>query len=117
MPVKQTNPREDIRSEPVRDRHEARDVYDDKDAADIAAVSPEGAPANPKLGSSGIAKLIALSVLAVIVASLLAGVIISPAAGWGVFVVSMLLAVVINPVIYASVLRARERDYAAQNKA
>lgn len=106
-------PSETVRSEPVRDRKSARDIYEDQQAGKIADVSPEGRPANPGLGAKGIAMMISASVTAVVIASILTALFISAAAGWGVFIVSMLLAVVINPVMYASILRAREREHAA----
>ncbi|MFG0291900.1 MAG: hypothetical protein ACF8MJ_01970 [Phycisphaerales bacterium JB050] len=100
------------RAEPVRKRRDAEDVYGDTDAARVANISPEGAPADPALHSSGIALLITCSVAAVLIASLVAGLLVSASAGWGVFIVSLIMAVVVNPVIYASVLRAREREIA-----
>ena len=102
------------RSEPQRERHDAEDIYGDTDAARVANISPEGAPANPALHSSGIALLITCSVAAVLIASLVAGLLVSASAGWGVFIVSLIMAVVVNPVIYASVLRAREREIALE---
>ncbi len=105
---------EHTQSEPTRERHPAKQVYGDTDVARVADISPEGPPADPVLPSSGIALLITCSVIAVLIASLLTGVLVSAAAGWGVFVVSLLLAVVVNPVIYASVLRARERHTALE---
>lgn len=111
-PATPRDERKTTKTEPTRERHPAREVYGDTDVARVADISPEGAPANPVLASSGIALLITCSVAAVLIASLLTGVLVSAAAGWGVFVVSLLLAVVVNPVIYASVLRARERQVA-----
>lgn len=102
------------RSQPQRERHDAEDIYGDTDAARVANISPEGAPANPALHSSGIALLITCSVAAVLIASLVAGLLVSASAGWGVFIVSLIMAVVVNPVIYASVLRAREREIALE---
>jgi hypothetical protein len=106
-----SKPSETVRSEPVRERKSAKEAYDDRQAGEIADVSPEGRPANPGLGAKGIAIMISASVTAVVIASILTAIFVSAAAGWGVFIVSMLLAVVINPVMYASILRAREREH------
>ena len=107
------NPSETLRAEPVRNRRSAADPCDDRQAGEIADVSPEGRPANPGLGAKGIAMMICASVTVVVIASILTAVFVSAAAGWGVFIVSMLLTVVINPVMYASILRAREREHAS----
>ncbi len=104
-----TAPRQDIRSEPVREPQSPRETYPNEHAARIADKSPEGMPANPELGPSGIVKLMVAAMVVVLGASALTWAIVGPDAALGVLIVGVLLAIVVNPVIYASALRAKER--------
>jgi len=105
----ENTPREDIRSEPVRKPESAEEIYPDAKAGRIADKSPEGMPAQPDLGPSGIVKLMVAAAVVVLIASGITWATIGPDAALGVLIVGLLLAVVVNPVIYASVLRANER--------
>jgi hypothetical protein len=102
-------PRTDIRSEPVRESRSSEETYPDKKAGRIADVSPEGRPANPDLGPSGIVKLMIAAMGVVLLASGLTWAVVGPDAALGLLIVGLLLAIVVNPVIYASALRAKER--------
>jgi hypothetical protein len=106
----ESTPRDDIRSEPVRKRQSAEETYPDAKAGRIADKSPEGMPAQPNLGPSGIVKLMVAAVVAVLIAAGITWASLGPDAALGVLIVGLLLAVVINPVIYASALRAKERQ-------
>lgn len=107
-----SQPSETIRDEPVRVPRSAEDMLHGSDAGRIAEISPEGVPANAGLRGRGIALLISGAVLVVAIVSVVTGLVAGSAAGWGVLIVGMLLALVVNPVVYASVLRAREREHA-----
>ena len=111
-----SSPRQDIRSEPVRESRSSEDTYPDKKAGQIADRSPEGRPANPDLGPSGIVKLMVAAVTVVLAASGLTWAAVGPDAALGVLIVGLLLAVVVNPVIYASALRAKERADAGNHR-
>lgn len=93
----------------MREPESAEEIYPDAKAGRIADKSPEGMPADPDLGPSGIVKLMIAAAVVVLIAAGATWAIIGPDAALGVLIVGILLAVVVNPVIYASALRAKER--------
>lgn len=109
-------PSQDIRSEPVRESRSSEETYPDKKAGRIADRSPEGRPANPDLSPSGIVKLMVAAMVVVLLASGVTWAAVGPDAALGVLVVGLLLAIVVNPVIYASALRAKERGEAENSR-
>jgi uncharacterized membrane protein len=76
--------------------------------------SPDGAPADPQAKQGNTGWLIVGAFAAVIVIALVAMVIFGPLIGLVTLVLLTALAVVGNPVIWASILRGRERGPEAE---
>lgn len=110
MNQQSSHPNETTRSEPVREPKSAKEITDDPEAGRIADASPEGIPADPETGSKRIIAMIILSIGAVVAAALIIGFTVGSGAGWGVLIVGIAIAAVINPVMYAAIARARERE-------
>jgi hypothetical protein len=76
-------------------------------AANSPTSSPEGRPAHPGLRAGGISAMLALIVAGGLILALLVA-LVSPPVGIGIAAVSV-LALVLNPVFWASLSRAKER--------
>lgn len=71
--------------------------------------SPEGAPGDPQVKQGNLGFMILGSILAVVIISIAIGLLLDPMAGVLAFALLMAIAVVANPVIWAAVLRGKER--------
>ena len=81
---------------------------DEEAIAEIEAVSVEGRPANPRVGPRRIGLLLLSMCVVVLAAAVLAAVAVSPSVGVMLAVFSFVL-LLVNPEVWASVSRARER--------
>lgn len=77
----------------------------------IAAVSPEGRPANPRLRRLQMGGLILIFAIVMLITSLIVGTILSAGAGFVTAVIGLLVAIA-NPVSIAAILRGNERAQA-----
>ncbi|UYV14087.1 MAG: hypothetical protein NCW75_07295 [Phycisphaera sp.] len=81
----------------------------DPDARRIAEVSPEGIPADPKTDRRTIGRILTGSFLVVAIVSVLLAIFVNPWIGLICGVLAVLL-MLINPVLWASLSRMKERE-------
>lgn len=81
----------------------------EKEARKIEAVSPEGRPAVPEVKAGGIGLLLISVVVALVVIGIVVAIVFRPIAGIAIAVLGVLI-FLINPVVWASVFRASERE-------
>ncbi len=95
--------------DPASDRtdHHAENVAE---ADDLEMTSPEGRPADPAVRGRATVVLFAIALGVVIVAAVLIARAGSPPVAIGIAIAAVLVLVLSNPVLWSSVLRARERD-------
>jgi multisubunit Na+/H+ antiporter MnhG subunit len=74
----------------------------------IAAVSPEGRPAFPRLGARGMIAVLVIAIAVIALAGLAIGLLFSPWAGV-VFAIVLVPIFVASPIFWATILRAQER--------
>lgn len=87
----------------------AEELDDQERLEAIERVSPEGRPAHPEMGDAQISWLVLFGVIFVLVLSVVFAAIAGIAAGAVVLALGLGIAVLMNPEMWASLLRARER--------
>lgn len=87
-------------------------VPEEELAKEVAAVSPEGKPADPQVGMRQFAKFWLVLALAVMVLGLILGLAWEPVVGIVVAVVG-LVSLIVNPEVLAGILRAKDHEKAA----
>lgn len=80
------------------------------EAEELKHISPEGRPADPAVRSRTLAVLIAVAIGVVITAAALIAGAGSPGFAIAIGLVGVIVVLLANPVIWASALRARERE-------
>lgn len=83
---------------------------------EIGSVSPEGAPANPWLGTKSMIALLLMFPSAVILISIVFWVMLGPVAGVIAFAVGLVVCVIANPTLWAMLQRAKDRRRASERK-
>lgn len=83
-------------------------------ARETAKESPEGEPAQPRMGARTTAILTGVVIAAVLVVATLVGYFHSPMLGVATLVVGGLCAVIFNPVVWASAFRAGDSERGAR---
>lgn len=102
----------DASDDNARERDEAhgqRPPTADPRARRIAEVSPEGIPADPQTDRKTIGKLLSVSFVVVAIIAVLVAIFINPWIGFICGVLAVLL-MLINPVLWASFSRMKERE-------
>lgn len=81
----------------------------EKEARKIEAVSPEGRPAVPEVKAAGIGLMLVSIIVLLLVIGMIVALAVSEPAGIAIAALGVLI-FLINPVVWASVLRASERE-------
>ncbi len=89
-------------------------VAESEIASETAKDSPEGAPAQPRLGAHRTAVITGVLIAAVLVVATLVGYFHSPMLGIATLVIVGLCAVIFNPVVWASAFRAGDSERGAR---
>lgn len=89
-------------------------VAESEIARETAKESPEGEPAQPRLGAHSTAVITGVLIAAVLVVATLVGYFHSPMLGVATLVVGGLCAVIFNPVVWASAFRAGDAERGAR---
>lgn len=80
---------------------------------EIASVSPEGAPANPWLGTKSMIALLLMFPSAVILISIVFWVMLGPVAAVIAFAIGLVVCIIANPTLWAMLQRAKDRRLAS----
>ena len=97
-------------------RPQAEDLPPEEMSNEIARHSPEGRPGDPTAGGRTIALLIMGLALGLIAGAVFVGLTVRWEAGVAVGALAILL-LFLNPAVWGSILRAKERERAARNVA
>ncbi len=89
---------------PPKDRSKTADL-----SARISEASPEGVPANPKLGARGIGLILVAAIVLIMFAAVLLAIFLDPTAGIVLAIVGVLV-FMFNPDTWAAIFRAKERS-------
>ena len=95
---------------PPADRADEDVPIEEVEAEELKYISPEGRPADPAIRSRTLAVLIAVAIGVVITAAALIAGAGSPGFAVAIGLVGVIVVLLANPVIWASALRARERE-------
>lgn len=108
------SPADEARPVPKPEIEEPEEVRLEREAQKIEEVSPEGRPAVPEIKAGGIGLMLIAIVVLLVVIGIIVAIVYRPAAGIGIAAFGLVI-LLFNPVVWASIFRASEREEVDQH--